>query len=1045
MKGLVRCLMEVFVGGRWGDTPHSPTKISSKTQRQSSPISEKTLKCRYPQMPTIHLLVVLVLHNLLFIPLCVSQSGGKFPYKITENSKYRTYVLTNATIYADYKTVVKSGSVVVRDGKIVYVGEKPPLLPNAIIIDCYGKNIFPAFVDVMSAYGVPDTLFKGGKGEGPMYESVNRGAWSWNMSAHPEINAYNRFKNEAKKADEYRKMGIGAVNIHIPDGVFRGYSALVFLDERNPENALLRDKSGFYLSLHKGSSPQEYPTSVMGAIALIRQHIYDAMFYGKKSQTTENTSLNAIYSSIKSGVPWFFVSRNIIESRAFLRIKNEFNIPRFVIVGAGDEYKWPSLFKGLYVVVPLTFPKPYDVGERYDYDAIPLMALKHWEMAPANPIILHNNGARVVFTTYGIKEMKDLSYAMHRLKAYGFPDSLILKSLTWNPAEIFGLEKALSVIQPGNNAFFVVSEGMPWDSSFVVREVWIGTTRYIYHDLLQPELRGKWITSIKSDTDTAVFEFSEFPDKIKGKVVLPDKRTSEIKIIPSPCCVYNISFEVGDTSHDQKSVKYHAELHLLSDTSGYIQINTGREVIVRPFKKIERFYPSSTTHKRVDYGKVWYPFSPYGFEEPLNISASQKRYLLKGGRVWLFNPDTIIDDLDILIDKGKIQKIGRNLDDKSAIVIDCRGKNITPGIIDEHSHIAIYGGVNEYGDAISSEVRIRDVINNEDVSIFRSLSGGVTIAHLLHGSANPIGGQNAVIKLRWGVPPDSMLYDRAPGTIKFALGENVKQSNWGDKYTIRYPQTRMGVREIIRDAFINAREYMKRKDGYRDLRMEPLAEILKGERYITCHSYVQSEILMLMELADELGFKVNTFTHILEGYKVAPQMRRHGASASTFSDWWAYKFEVYEAIPYNPYLMWMNGVNVGINSDDAEMQRRLNQEASKSIKYGGMSPIEALKMVTLNPAKMLHIDKFTGSIKEGYDADIVVWSGDPLSQYAIVEKTFVDGMLMFDRSILDSIYTRNKKEKERIIRVMMEEISRGVPSQKIPQSFEERYSCTDFD
>jgi imidazolonepropionase-like amidohydrolase len=345
-------------------------------------------------------------------------------------------------------------------------------------------------------------------------------------------------------------------------------------------------------------------------------------------------------------------------------------------------------------------------------------------------------------------------------------------------------------------------------------------------------------------------------------------------------------------------------------------------------------------------------------------------------------------------------------------VIDATGKHLTPGILDEHSHIAIEGGVNEGTHAVTAEVRIGDVIDPDDINIYRQLAGGVTAAHLLHGSANPIGGQCQLIKLRWGAEPEELKFEGAPATIKFALGENVKQSNWGDRFTRRYPQTRLGVEEIMRDAFQAALEYEAEWQRWRalpererqrsipprrDLQLEALLEILRGKRLIHCHSYVQSEILMLMRLAEQFGFRVNVFTHVLEGYKVARELARHGAGASTFSDWWAYKFEVYDAIPYNPAIMHEQGVLVAINSDDAEMGRRLAQEAGKSVGYSGISEEEALKFVTLNPARMLRVDHRVGSIEVGKDADIVLWSGPPLSTRSVVEQTYVDGRCYFDR------------------------------------------------
>ena len=376
---------------------------------------------------------------------------------------------------------------------------------------------------------------------------------------------------------------------------------------------------------------------------------------------------------------------------------------------------------------------------------------------------------------------------------------------------------------------------------------------------------------------------------------------------------------------------------------------------------------------------------------------------------------------------GKIKKIGTNLSAKNTLIIDATGKHLTAGIIDEHSHIAA-ASINEGGQNSSAEVTIEDVLDPEDINIYRNLAGGVTTIQILHGSANPIGGRSAIIKPKWGSDADGLLYKDAPKFIKFALGENVKQSNW-QSYS-RFPQTRMGVEQLYVNYFTRAQEYEdKKKSGktYRyDEEMEVLVEILNNERFISCHSYVQSEINMLMKVAERFNFRVNTFTHILEGYKVADKMEEHGVGASTFSDWWSYKYEVIDAIPYNASIMTNAGVIVAINSDDAEMSRRLNQEAAKSVKYGGMSEEDAWKMVTLNPAILLHLDDKVGSVKVGKDADLVLWSDHPLSVYAKAEKTLIEGAVYFDIKKDKQQRKAIQKEKNKLVNLMRNEKDNGV-------------------
>jgi imidazolonepropionase-like amidohydrolase len=426
----------------------------------------------------------------------------------------------------------------------------------------------------------------------------------------------------------------------------------------------------------------------------------------------------------------------------------------------------------------------------------------------------------------------------------------------------------------------------------------------------------------------------------------------------------------------------------------------------------------------------------------------------------------IAENTDVAISNGKIISVGSNLIGEEIFskqdfqTIDANGKHLTCGIIDEHSHIAISRGVNEGSQASSAEVSIQDVVNSDDVNIYRQLSGGVTTSQLLHGSANPIGGQSALIKLRWGASPQEMLFEDADGFIKFALGENVKQANWGDFERIRFPQTRMGVEQVFYDHFLRAKAYEQEWKKYNslsssakrnslapreDLEMNAILEILNKKRFITCHSYVQSEINMLMHVGDSMGFTVNTFTHILEGYKLADKMKAHNAGASTFSDWWAYKFEVNDAIPYNAAILAEMDVVTAINSDDAEMARRLNQEAAKTVKYGNMSQEEAWKTVTLNPAKLLHIDNKVGSIKEGKDADIVLWSANPLSVYAKVEQTYVDGKLYFDLENDRILQQRNKNERARLIQKMLIQKENGVPTQEVKAEQQTLYHCNSIE
>jgi imidazolonepropionase-like amidohydrolase len=396
--------------------------------------------------------------------------------------------------------------------------------------------------------------------------------------------------------------------------------------------------------------------------------------------------------------------------------------------------------------------------------------------------------------------------------------------------------------------------------------------------------------------------------------------------------------------------------------------------------------------------------------------AAPKAVVVRGATIWTEGSAGVLENADLVVSGGKVVAVGRGLAAPAgALEVDGRGKHVTPGIIDAHSHTAIDGQVNEGTNAVTAEVRVKDVLDPFDVAIYRELAGGTTAANVLHGSANAIGGQNATVKWRRGGSPDDLLITTAPEGIKFALGENPKRSNF-QQAPPRYPQTRMGVAAQIWERFLAARDYRRRQEEYRkasagkgssatgtvppqpDLQLEAIAEILEGKRKIHCHSYVKSEILQMIRTAEEFGVKIATFQHTLEGYKIADEIAKHGAGASIFSDWWAYKFEVYDAIPYAGPLLHERGALVSYNSDSDELARRLNTEAAKAVKYGGLAPAEALTFVTSNPAKQLGIFDRTGSLEPGKDADFVVWSTDPLASDTVALETWIEGKKYFDRA-----------------------------------------------
>jgi imidazolonepropionase-like amidohydrolase len=426
-------------------------------------------------------------------------------------------------------------------------------------------------------------------------------------------------------------------------------------------------------------------------------------------------------------------------------------------------------------------------------------------------------------------------------------------------------------------------------------------------------------------------------------------------------------------------------------------------------------------------------------------AQSRSDVLIKNATVLTAARGTLTNT-DILVTNGKIAKIGKNLSAAANVrVIDATGKFVSPGIIDAHSH-SMLDAINEGTIAVSSMTNVRDVLDPKDIAIYRALAGGVTGGLLLHGSANPIGGQSVTVKFKYGRPVEDFPVEGAPLGIKFALGENVKRSNFQPQpgQVPRYPRTRMGTMEVIRDAFRRAKDYKQQWADFRaekssipprrDLELEPLVEILDGKRLVHCHGYRSDEHLNILRLAEEFGFRVGTLQHGLEAYKIAPEIAKHGAGVSIFADSWSYKIEAYDSIPYNAYILWKNGVVVSINSDSDERMRRLNLDAAKAMKYGGVPEEDALKMITLNPAKQLGIANRTGSIEQGKDGDLVVWNVHPFSPYSHPEYTIIEGEVYFDRTKDMTMRAERTKEREALEKMDMNRApnSGGTPP-RLPQ------------
>ncbi len=893
---------------------------------------------------------------LFFVFLLVAEesfSQETFPRNDVKDKRSGAFAFTNATIFINSTTKIEGGTLLVRDGKIEKSGKELVAPSGFTIVDLKGKYIYPSFIDLNTSYGLPKVeIPQGGGGFGGSAEQIQtktKGAFNDNQAIKSEYNASSEFTMDAKTAEKYRAAGFGSVLTFRADGLARGTSVFVTLADDRDNTIVLKDKAAAHFSFNRGTSRQNYPVSLMGYIALLRQTQLNADWYSKQStKPFKDLSLEAWSAS--QNLPQIFEANSWINDLRADKLGDEFG-RQFIIRGGGDEYQRIAEVKATNapLIIPINFPDAYDVEDPFDAERTSLTEMKHWELAPTNPAALEKAGIEFAVTSDRLKEKTDLLKNLRKAIQYGLSESTALKSLTEVPAKLLGLQNKVGSLNNGMEANFIISSGNLFEEETIIHENWVQGKRYSLKELNPADYSGKYNLTV--DGKPYTLEVSDKPGSHKFKIKVTDSLSVDGKTKLDKNLL-TLSFN---------PVKKRDETVRLSgwrQGNGWVgrgQLVNGTWVdwkadLTGPLDKKEEKKDDKKTIKP-EVGEVIYPFTAFGSKEKIK----QEEILIKNATVWTNEKEGILQNTDVLLKDGRIAALGKNLT-TTGRTIDGTGKHLTSGIIDEHSHIGA-AAINDVA-TNSSMVRIGDVVDSEAISIYRTLSGGVVAVQILHGSANPIGGQSALVKLKWGVGPEELKIKGADPFIKFALGENVKRS--GSSTSIRYPQTRMGVEQVYVDAFTNAVEYEKKWKEYntlpanvkakaiaprRDLVDETILEIVRGKRFVSCHSYVQSEINMMMKVAERFGFRINTFTHILEGYKVADKMKAHGAGGSTFSDWWNYKWEVHYAIPYNAAIMSRERVVTAINSDDADMGRRLNQEAAKAVRYGNVSEEDALKMI----------------------------------------------------------------------------------------------------
>lgn len=977
--------------------------------------------------------------SILLLPFIAASAAAQqrtLPSEGVADRPARSLALTNARVVPEPGRVIENAVVLVRDGRIESVGAGLRVPAGAEVRDLGGATVFAGFVEPISTLGLPADHLRGGikggqPGQAPPHDQQagQPGTPHWNRRAQPERSAARVLDYKPADAKPLRELGFAAAHSAPQAGILAGQGALISLIDTAPRrDAVLVPgvSQVFGFDFQFGS---EYPGSLMGSIALIRQSLFDAQWYaGLQSPTAHramaqarlqhNQSLEALSTVLGGQQRVFMLMDDELDAGRFAAIASEFKLDA-VLVGTGHEYRLLPQLKAWNrpLVLPLSFPEAPAVEQAGVALQTALADLQHWEQAPANAARVADAGLRFALSTRGLKEpAKQFWPAVRRAVAAGLSEEAALRALTTTPAELLKSGDRLGRIAPGQLANLVIADaGLFRDEKAKLYEVWVEGERFELA-ALRPRVPGnalslRWHADGRSET-WALSGTDESRELMLGESRLKLKQLDgrwvalpESSPAGWPARTARVEFALGEGGA----------------VEGFAETVDGRRY----------GFSGTSTAAAAEQGSVDTPAEPPPAIPPhsgypageyarTTLPPQAEELLVRGATVWTNGEQGVLERADVRVRRGRIVEVGQGLSaGRGAQVIEAEGRHLTSGIIDAHSHTSIARNVNEPSHAVTTEVRIGDVLDPTDINLYRQLAGGVTTANLLHGSANPMGGQNAVIKLRWGADAAGLVFDGAPTGVKFALGENVKQSNWGETMTVRYPQTRMGVQQIMRDHFIAARAYdaaIKRGEPVRrDLRLEALAEILRGERLVHIHSYRQDEILMFVRLSQEFGFKVASFQHVLEGYKVAREIAGIGAGASTFADWWGFKMEVIDGIPHNGALMTRAGVISSFNSDSDEMARRLNMEAAKALRHGRLSDEEAWKLVTLNPAIQLGISDRVGAVKPGLDADLVLWSAHPLSNYARAETTWIDGRRYFDRTEDAQLQAQILSERERLL------------------------------
>jgi len=937
------------------------------------------------------------------------------------------HALVGARVVTSPGQVLDDATVVIRNGLIQSVGRNTEAPAGARVWDLTGHTIYPGFIDAHADLGM-DAVPEGGD-VGPTH---------WNPQVRAWFSTTRNLQDDPERRAALRSQGFGTALVVPTEGIFRGTASVVNLGDAGVRDRVLRSDLvqavGFQRSFSLGGA---YPNSSMGTIALIKQTFMDTDWYMRAWGAYEDSgraflppetseALAALADAVQGNQPIVFETGSEEEYLRAYKLAAEYGVDAWYR-GSGEEYRIIDVFRGRTdpLIIPLSFPDAPDVDDPESALNASLADLRDWYLAPTSPAQLADAGIRFAITSGGLSSLNEFLPNLRIAVARGLSTSDALAAITTTPAALLGLENTHGTIEEGRVANLVVSEGDLFTEEATVRDVWVRGQAYEVTRPPEIDPRGTWL--ITSDDEWG-FEAElrlEGPlNRLRGSIDIAGPDGANIDLASAEVVAetgrIKVRFDGEDLGYE--GVALLAGSVRGEEFYGWTSLPNGANPSFRG-SRTEAFEGATRGTVAMNVPEIDLPFiRPMMEYGRTAIPEQPAAVVVRNATVWSQGPLGRMENADLLIQAGKIVAVGPDLDaPRGAIEIDATGKHVTPGLIDPHIHSGV-SSVNESGFAIVPEVQMGDVVTHNNIWMYRQLAGGLTTAHIKHGSANPIGGENVFVKMRWGSLPDDVKLEGAPRTVKFALGENPKRRQG------RYPDTRMGTQEIIRDHFLAARDYEREWQRWeangegipprRDLRMEAILDILNQELLISSHGYRADEFLALVRLAEEFGFRVQTLQHGVEAYKIAPELAASGVAAVVWSDWGGFKLEAYDATVYNARILIEAGVVTSLHSDDSEIASRMNWEAGKLLRTG-LTPEQALSTVTNGSAEAVAIDARVGSLEAGKDGDFVIWSGNPLSQFTRAEQTWVDGRRYFSLEEDAAMRVQIDRERTQLIQAIL--------------------------